>query len=137
MYLLHYSGFHAASPIDEPNHVYRDRGGRSGRQLYRYVVQPQLVEDWQVILSVLPFLVIGGLLRANRPTSTWALDANMCFQLASQAGMAAVSWPVIMKESLPLLAGSAVVCSAFFLLPRRTHPRGQALVRRVVRELYP
>lgn len=104
---------------------------------YRYFVQVHLVADWQVILSVLPFLVVGGLLRANRPTSTWALDANMCFQLASQAGMAAVTWPIILKESLPLLAGSAVVCSAFFLLPRRTHPRGQALVRRVVRELYP
>ena len=104
---------------------------------YRYVIQGYLVTDWQVIASVLPFLVIGGLLRANRPTSAWALDANMCFQLASQAGMAAVSWPIIMKQSLPLLAGSAVVCSAFFLLPRRTHPRGQALVRRVVRELYP
>ncbi|MGO3132117.1 MAG: FUSC family protein [Alcaligenes sp.] len=104
---------------------------------YRYVIQGDLVTDWQVIASVLPFLVIGGLLRANRPTSAWALDANMCFQLASQAGMAAVSWPIIMKQSLPLLAGSAVVCSAFFLLPRRTHPRGQALVRRVVREIYP
>lgn len=104
---------------------------------YRYLIQGYLVTDWQVIASVLPFLVIGGLLRANRPTSAWALDANMCFQLASQAGMAAVSWPIIMKQSLPLLAGSAVVCSAFFLLPRRTHPRGQALVRRVVRELYP
>ncbi len=104
---------------------------------YRYVVQAHLVQDWQIIVSVLPFLVIGGLLRANRPTSAWALDANMCFQLASQAGMTAVAWPVIIKESLPLLAGSAVVCGAFYLLPRRTHPRGQALVRRVVRELYP
>lgn len=105
--------------------------------LYRYLLQGHLVTDWQVIASVLPFVVIGGLLRANRPTSAWALDANMCFQLASQAGMAAVTGPIILKESLPLLAGSAVVCSAFFLLPRRTHPRGQALVRRVVRELYP
>ncbi|MGN5537508.1 FUSC family protein [Alcaligenes sp. Lyrl_28] len=105
--------------------------------LYRYLIQGYLVTDWQVIVSVLPFVVVGGLLRANRPTSAWALDANMCFQLASQAGMAAVSWPLIIKESVPLLAGSAVVCSAFFLLPRRTHPRGQALVRRVVRELYP
>ena len=105
--------------------------------LYRYALQPYLTQDWQVIASVLPFMVVGGLARANRPTSLWALDANMCFQLASQAGMAAVTLPAIVQGSAALIAGSAVVCAAFHFLPRRTHGRGRVLARRLVREIYP
>ncbi|WP_341666936.1 FUSC family protein [Alcaligenes sp. SDU_A2] len=105
--------------------------------LYRYAVQPHVVQDWQVIVSVLPFMLLGGLARANRPTAMPALDANMCFQLASQAGMPAVAVSAIVQGSAALIAGAAVVCAAFYVLPRRTQSRGQALVRRMVRELYP
>ncbi len=111
--------------------------GAGAAGLYRYAVQPHLTQDWQVIASVLPFMVAGGLVRANRPTALWALDANMCFQLASQAGMAAVALPAIVQGSAALIAGSAVVCTAFYFLPRRTHSRGRALARRMVREIHP
>jgi uncharacterized membrane protein YccC len=91
-----------------------------GALLYRFGIQPHITTTAQLILSVAPFILVGGLARASRKTAGPALDANMCFLLASQAVLPAVTdRVVILNEAAALMLGAGLVTSGFMLLPPR------------------
>jgi uncharacterized membrane protein YccC len=91
---------------------------------YRLGVQPHLDGPAMLLASLLPFLVLGGFARVARRTAMPALDANMCFLLASQAGMPAAGMHEVLVGGGALTAGAAVVSAWFMLVPRR--PGAQA-----------
>lgn len=92
--------------------------GVAGAMLYRFAVQPHVNGMLELMLTLLPFLLIGGILRASRRFAVAAIDANMCFMLASQAGMPAASSGEIISSSVALLLGAGLVGSGFLLFPR-------------------
>lgn len=94
--------------------------GSSLAIVYRLVIYPYVHEPFILILSILPFLLLGGLARASKRYMFAALDANMSFLIASQA-----VWPHlvsdpfhIISESISLMAAAAIVSSGFIFLPR-------------------
>ena len=88
--------------------------------VYRIAVQPAAVSIPWLLLSIAPFLLLGGVLRAHPRTAIAGVDANMCFLLASQAGStAAATAGTAVKESLALAAGAALMAGGYMLLPRR------------------
>ncbi|HAE49186.1 MAG: hypothetical protein CMO30_25235 [Tistrella sp.] len=91
---------------------------------YRLLVQPYLDGTAMLILTMAPIFLISGLGRASTRTALPALDANMCFLLASQAGMPAAGAPEILAGSAALILGAALVAGTCIALPRR--PEGQA-----------
>ncbi|KYO51239.1 FUSC family protein [Tistrella mobilis] len=91
---------------------------------YRFLVQPYLDGTAMLILTMAPIFLIGGLGRASTRTALPALDANMCFLLASQAGMPAAGASEILAGSAALILGAALVAGTCIALPRR--PEGQA-----------
>ncbi|WP_372501742.1 FUSC family protein [Tistrella mobilis] len=91
---------------------------------YRLLVQPYLDGTAMLILTMAPIFLIGGLGRASTRTALPALDANMCFLLASQAGMPAAGASEILAGSAALILGAALVAGTCIALPRR--PEGQA-----------
>jgi uncharacterized membrane protein YccC len=94
--------------------------GMMGALLYRFGIQPHITTTAQLILSVAPFILVGGLARASRKTAGPALDANMCFLLASQAVLPAVTdRVVILNEAAALMLGAGLVTSGCMLLPPR------------------
>lgn len=92
--------------------------GVAGATLYRFTVQPHVDGMLELILTLLPFLLVGGILRASQRFAVAAIDANMCFMLASQAGMSAVSSGAIISSSVALMLGAFLVGSGFLLFPR-------------------
>lgn len=106
---------------------------------YRLYIQPEITSSIGLILSMAPFLLLGGFARKHPRTAMPALDFNMCFLLASQAGDShGASAAVILGDSLGLVLAAAVVCVGFILLPRRGELRAReasALIRRDVRRM--
>lgn len=92
--------------------------GASAGVLYRLGVQP-FVTDWvTLVLGLLPFVAVGAIARANPRTATYALDANMCFMLASQAGAAAAPLPVVLGSGAAMIGGTIAVVLCIMALPR-------------------
>ncbi len=87
--------------------------------IYRIAVQPAATTTPWLLLSIAPFLLLGGVLRAHPRTAIAGVDFNMCFLLASQAGSAAVRPGTAVLESLALASGAALMAGGFMLLPRR------------------
>lgn len=102
---------------------------------YRLGVQPYAQDPLWMVLSLLPFMLLGGLARANPPTMIPALDATMCFLLASQIGMAPAPTAEVFQGSAALILGAALVCGSFYLLPRQTQRWGRRLVAQMVQSL--
>lgn len=92
--------------------------GVTGATLYRFAVQPHVDGMLELMLTLLPFLLVGGILRASHRFAVQAIDANMCFMLASQASMPAASSSAIISSSVALLLGASLVGSSFLLFPR-------------------
>ncbi|MVT04096.1 hypothetical protein CD006_15915 [Enterobacter sp. 10-1] len=86
--------------------------------LYRFAVQPYFLSPLLISLTIIPFLLLGGLLRCWVRTAAPALDGNMCFLLASQAGMSAVPVKTAMNECLALILAVALVSSVYRLILR-------------------
>lgn len=106
--------------------------GVAAALLYRLTVQPSITTVPQLVLSVAPFMLAGGLARASRKAAGPALDANMCFMLASQAVLPAVTdRVVIFNEAAALLLSVSVVTSGFMLLP----PAGERRALRAARAI--
>lgn len=107
--------------------------------LYRFWVQPYIDTTPELVLSIAPFLLIGGFARCSRRTAMPALDANMSFLLASQAVLPAVTDSAdIWGGAMALIGAAVVVAGSFILMPRL--PERQALktadaVRRDVQRL--
>ncbi|HAT1619880.1 TPA: hypothetical protein I8Y04_004902 [Raoultella planticola] len=85
---------------------------------YRIAVQPYELNSQLIILTILPFFLVGGLLRCWVKTAAPALDGNMCFLLASQAGMSAVPVQIALNECLALMLAVALVSCTYRLLLR-------------------
>ncbi|MBT9384425.1 FUSC family protein [Pseudooceanicola sp. CBS1P-1] len=86
--------------------------------LYRLGVQPH-VGDWgSLVLTLAPFVALGALARVHRRTAVFALDANMCFMLASQAGEPAIPAGGVAVISVCMALGTALMVLSFLLLPR-------------------
>ncbi|MEH3085071.1 MAG: FUSC family protein [Xylophilus ampelinus] len=93
--------------------------GVAAATLYRFLVQPQVDGLPGLLLSLAPFIAAGALARASRRTALPALDANMCFMLASQAGMPAAGASAILQGGAALLLAAGAVSALFLALPRR------------------
>ncbi len=111
--------------------------GSSIAIIYRLTIYPYIHEPFILILSLIPFLVIGGLARASKRYMFPALDANMSFLIASQA-----VWPHlvsdpfhIVSESIALMAAAAVVSSGFIFLPRSDDLKATHAARLIRKEL--
>jgi uncharacterized membrane protein YccC len=104
--------------------------------LYRFLIQPHVTTQAGLILSVLPFILLGGLARASRRMMGPALDANMCFMLASQAVLPAVTdRAIILNEAAALMLAAGLVSGAGALLPSRAPRRAARATRAVGDEL--
>jgi len=92
---------------------------------YRLLIQPHITTVPQLLLSLAPFLLLGGLGRASQRFTQPALHANIGFFLASQAALPAAATPgAIWSGSLSLAVVVALVTGSFIWLPR--DPRRQA-----------
>lgn len=110
--------------------------GVVGATLYRLLVQPYADIDltW-LLLTLAPFLMVGGLVRASRRFAVPAVDANMCFMLASQAGMPAAGASQVLGGSAALVLGAAVVAAGYMTFPRTAERALRVTMRRLIREL--
>lgn len=108
-----------AQPQKQVPHMFTGvLAGVAAGTLYRFAVQPHVDGMVGLILTLLPFLLVGGILRASRRFAVPAIDANMCFMLVSQAGMPTANNGVIISSSLALLLAADLVGSGFLLFPR-------------------
>lgn len=103
---------------------------------YRLGIQPYAQAPFWMVMSLLPFVLLGGLARANPPTTIPALDAMMCFLLASQMGMPAASLSQVVQGSAALIFGAAMVCGSFYLLPRKTEQWARTIIRLIIKDLH-
>lgn len=85
---------------------------------YRLGVQPY-VDGWaMLVLTLLPIIALGALARATPRSAPYALDANMCFMLASQAGAAAAPAPDVIVSGLSMTVGTLALVACYMALPR-------------------
>ena len=103
---------------------------------YRVGIQPYVQEPVWLLVSVLPFMLMGGFARNHPVTMQPALDATMCFLLVSQMGMPVAPLVIVLQGAAAMWCGVALVCTSFYLLPRHTEQWAQALLRVVVYDLY-
>jgi uncharacterized membrane protein YccC len=103
---------------------------------YRLAIQPHVTTIPALLLSIAPFILLGGLARASRRTAGPALDANMCFLLASQAVLPPVTDRiVILNEAAALMLAAGLVCPVVMALPRRIGRRAKAAMEAIHQEL--
>lgn len=111
--------------------------GAGAGLLYRILLQPQVSSLGELLLSLVPFLLLGGLMRSHPRTSIPGVDANMCFWLASQAGMpASGDLSRIVIDSVALAVAAGTMASAFLLLPGRVQKQAQDAVTLLRRDLW-
>lgn len=84
---------------------------------YRLAVQPEINSLMLLVVTIAPFFIFGAVARTSKRFSVPALDANMCFLLASQAGMPAADVSIVLQQSLALIAGAGLVSAGYLLLP--------------------
>ena len=104
--------------------------------VYRLAVQPAIASPAGLILSLVPFLLVGGFFRAHPRLGAAGIDFNMCFLLASQAGMpASHDTARIFLDSGALVASAGLMAGLFILLPRRVHHQAVDAVAVIRRDL--
>jgi uncharacterized membrane protein YccC len=79
--------------------------------LYRFLIQPHVATIPQLILSIAPFMLIGAFARVSHKTALPAIDANMCFFLASQAVL-----PAVQNEPAQIVSGAGALMLAAILV---------------------
>jgi len=96
-------------------------------------VQPFVDSPLELILSMAPFIALGGLVRASRRTAIPGIDFNMCFLLTSQAILPTPTVPLgtILEEAAALVIPAAVVTTGFRLLPRRPDRQAMAVAEAI------
>jgi len=101
---------------------------------YRLAVQPAVGSTAGLILSILPFVLVGGFFRTHPRFGAAGIDFSMCFMLASQAGMpASHDLARILLDSGALVTAAGLMATLFILLPPRAHRQAAdaaALIRR-------
>ncbi|UDF02512.1 FUSC family protein [Asticcacaulis sp. AND118] len=103
--------------------------------LYRLFLQPHLQGPLAVHLSLIPFLLIGGLARVSPKTTLPALEGNMGFLLTSQAGAAAIPVDHVLLSSLAFLVGMGSVCAGFIVYPPKAVDHAADAASRIRRDL--
>lgn len=104
---------------------------------YRMVVQPEIASTMGLLLTIAPFLLVGGFVRTHPRTAIAAIDANMCFLLASQAGMSATDdVGKIIGDSVALIVPAAALAGVFIFWPRRTERQAADAAAIIRRDLY-
>ncbi|MGY6247030.1 FUSC family protein [Bosea thiooxidans] len=104
--------------------------------LYRLAVQPWVVNLPLLLVTLAPFVVLGGLARASGRFGAPALDANMCFLLAGQAGAPAAERALtVLSGSLALAVAVAIATTAVRLLPDPNRFRHRNARRAIERDL--
>lgn len=109
--------------------------GVAAAMSYRLFLQPQVDSMKLLLLSVLPFMALGSLVRASGRFAVAGLEGMMCFMFASQAGMPATTATEIFKEGGALILAALVVAGGFLLLPRRPLRHAQDAVAVIRRDL--
>lgn len=103
---------------------------------YRLLVQPAIGSTAELLLSLIPFLIAGGIARAHPRTSIAGIDANMCFLLASQAGVAGeVATRAVLADAVALVLPAAAFGALFMWRPRRAERMAQDAARAIRRDL--
>ncbi len=104
---------------------------------YRLAIFPHIQSTWLVVVSLLPFMLVGGLARASLKFRFPALDANMAFLLASQAMLPAreVTAIDVVAESATIALAACIVAGGFILLPRRSDRHVHDASHRIHRDL--
>lgn len=127
-----------SKPQDVAPHMFKGViAGVIAATFYRFAVAPYVMTVTGLILSVAPFILVGALARTSRKTAMSALDANMCFLLASQAVLPAVTdTAAILSGSLALLLAGTLVTTGFRLLPRRSDPLAFDAAKLILRDLH-
>lgn len=93
--------------------------------IYRFLVQPYIPDTFWLLVTIVPFLILGGLCRAHPKTSIPAIDANMAFLFAGHIGMAAEDSLTILTTDIIYVLSAGLISGLFILLPRK--PDKQAL----------
>ncbi|WP_138469068.1 FUSC family protein [Poseidonocella sp. HB161398] len=92
--------------------------GAAAGTAYRLGIQPH-ADGWAaLVLTILPFIAFGALARATPRSAPYALDANMCFMLASQAGAAAAPAADVLVAGLSMAAGTLALAACYMAVPR-------------------
>ncbi len=110
--------------------------GASAGMITRLWLLPQLQSDWQLLLCIAPFLLIGAALMARARTAKLAIDLNMTFLLIAQPGVHLPSdLQQVALQALSILLG-VLAAAAGLLLWSPALPAGRrlALARRIARQ---
>ena len=110
--------------------------GASSGMIARLWLLPQVENDWQLLLCISPFLLIGAGLMAHSRTAKLAIDLNMTFLLTAQPGVNLPSdLELVAMQTLAILLGVQAAAAAL-LLWHPAHPaaRRLALARRIARQ---
>lgn len=104
--------------------------------LFRLLVLPHASSQFDILLMLVPFMLLGGLARASQHTAMPALDGNMCFMLASQPFLTAATEPALVAMDAAALIGSILlVALGFRLLPRDPGRRAAHLAETILRDV--
>jgi uncharacterized membrane protein YccC len=111
-------------------------GGAALAVFYRLVVQPVFPSPPGLLLTLVPFLLLGGLLRAHPRTAIAGVDFNMCFLLASQAGTTvAASTMAVVGGSAALASAACLVAGNYILMPRSSVRQAEETAEVIRRDL--
>ena len=111
-------------------------GGAALAVFYRLVVQPVFPASPGLLLTLAPFLLLGGLLRAHPRTALAGVDFNMCFLLASQAGTTvAATTMAVVGGSAALASAACLVAGNYILMPRSSVRQAEETVEVIRRDL--
>ncbi len=103
---------------------------------YRFAIQPHVASVPELIASLAPFLLLGGLARVGKRTAIPAIDANMCFLLVSQPVLGASGTAAdILGGAAAFLAAALVVFGLMRLLPDRVALLAERTRRAIRRDL--
>ena len=110
--------------------------GVAAATLYRFLLQPHITTLPALLLSVAPFILIGGFARASKRFAMPAIDYNMGFLLGSQAVLPPVTDPAAIWGGAFALSGVALlVAGSFIWLPRSPERRAIEAADTVRRDL--
>lgn len=104
--------------------------------VFRLLLLPHAASGAEVVAMIAPFMLAGGIARASRFTAKPALDANMCFLLASQPVLPVLTGTAeVLAGSAALVLSIVLVGAGYRLLPRDPGRRARGIAHAIVRDL--
>ena len=103
---------------------------------YRLVLQPAITTPAGLMLSFIPFVLVGAFFRTHPRHAAPGVDFCMCFLLASQAGMPATAdVRRILLDASALVGSAGLMATLFMLLPQRGPGQAVDAATRIRRDL--